>query len=446
VATGGEATSARVDVRRRDDLRDLVGLACEGHGRLDVLVSNAGIGPISPLDDLRVDEWEQMIDINLKGVLYGIAAAFPVFREQGFGHFVDVSSSAAHRIVPNQSVYAATKTASGRCRGGRSHRPPDGAELIPVTATPHDRSDEMSAANQRIERPGGSALLAGRPVARIGFGAMQLPGPGVWGPPRNRDTALAVLRRAVELGANHIDTAQFYGPDVANELIHAALHPYPEDLVLVSKVGAARGADGGWTPSQRPDQLRAGVEANLRSLAVEQLDVVNLRLHDAEDGEETAGHGVDLDSQLAEMVALRDEGKIRGIGISNVTPDQLRQALPAGIACVQNPYSVLDRSGEPVLDLCREHDVAWVPFFPLGSAFPGVPKVTEHPAVVAAATALGATPAQVGLAWLLAHDPHVLLIPGTSSLEHLAENMATANVHLDADTKTVLDGLAAPVS
>jgi pyridoxine 4-dehydrogenase len=142
------------------------------------------------------------------------------------------------------------------------------------------------------------------------------------------------------------------------------------------------------------------------------------------------------------MVALRDEGKISGIGMSNITVDQLRHALPAGIACVQNSYSLLDRSNEPMLDLCRQHDLSWVPFFPLGSAFPGIPKVTEHPAVVAAATALGATPAQVGLAWLLAHDPHILVIPGTSSLEHLSENISTARVHLDAETMAVLDGLA----
>jgi len=278
-------------------------------------------------------------------------------------------------------------------------------------------------------------------VSRIGFGAMQLPGPGVLGPPRDRDTALAVLRRAVELGVNHIDTAQFYGPDVANELIHAALHPYPEDLVLVSKVGAERDAQGNWNPAQRPEQLRAGVEANLRSLAVERVDVVNLRLLDAEHPQ-LGGDQVDLDSQLAEMVALRDEGKIGGIGMSNVTVEQLRQALPSGIACVQNPYSVLDRSGEAVFQLGQEHDVAWVPFFPLGSAFPGFPKVTEAPAVRAAADALGATPAQVGLSWLLAHGPRVLLIPGTSNLDHLAENMATAGVVLDDDTMAILDGLA----
>ena len=280
-------------------------------------------------------------------------------------------------------------------------------------------------------------MLAGRAVARIGFGAMQLPGPGVLGPPRDRAAALALLRRAVELGVNHIDTAQYYGPDVANELIHAALHPYPEDLVLVTKVGAARDRQGRWISAQRPHELRAGVEANLRSLEVERIDVVNLRL---------PGDGatrVDLDSQLAEMSALRAEGKIGGIGISSVSVGQLRHALPAGIACVQNAYNLLDRADEPLLDLCSENEIAWVPYFPLGSAFAGAAKVTEHPAVLAAAAAQGATPAQVCLAWLLGHDPHTLLIPGTSSLKHLTENVATADVRLDADTTAQLDGLAA---
>jgi aryl-alcohol dehydrogenase-like predicted oxidoreductase len=287
------------------------------------------------------------------------------------------------------------------------------------------------------KQPGGTAMLAGRTVARIGYGAMQLPGPGVLGPPHDRNAALSVLRRAVELGVNHIDTAQYYGPDVANELIHAALHPYPEGLVLVTKVGAERDRHGGWISAQRPHELRAGVEANLRSLEVERIDVVNLRL---------PGDGatrVDLDSQLAEMIALRAEGKIGGIGISSVSVGQLRQALPAGIACVQNAYNLLDRADEPLLDLCSENDIAWVPYFPLGSAFAGAAKVTEHPAVLAAAAALGATPAQVCLAWLLAHDPNILLIPGTSNLEHLEENVATNNVRLDASTMVVLDGLAA---
>jgi aryl-alcohol dehydrogenase-like predicted oxidoreductase len=280
-------------------------------------------------------------------------------------------------------------------------------------------------------------MLAGRPVARIGYGAMQLPGPGVLGPPRDRAAALALLRRAVELGVNHIDTAQYYGPDVANELIHAALHPYPEDLVLVTKVGAERDRQGRWISAQRPHELRAGVEANLRSLEVERIDVVNLRL--AGDG----APGVDLDSQLAEMIALRAEGKIGGIGISSVSVGQLRQALPAGIACVQNAYNLLDRADEPLLELCSKNDIAWVPYFPLGSAFAGAAKVTEHPAVLAAAAAQGATPAQVCLAWLLGHDPHILLIPGTTSLKHLNENVATADVRLDADAMAQLDRLAA---
>ncbi len=272
---------------------------------------------------------------------------------------------------------------------------------------------------------------------------MQLPGPGVLGPPRDRSVAVALLRRAVELGVNHIDTAQYYGPDVANELIHAALHPYPDDLVLVTKVGADRDRQGRWVSAQRPAELRAGVEANLRSLEVERLDVVNLRLLGAERGPGDAATRVDLDSQLAEMIALRAEGKIGGIGISSVSLVELRRAVPVGIACVQNAYSLLERADEPLLDLCREHDIAWVPYFPLGSAFARGSKVTEHPAVLAAAAAHGATPAQVGLAWLLAHDPHILLIPGTSSLEHLEENVASADVRLDDATIAALDVLAA---
>lgn len=285
----------------------------------------------------------------------------------------------------------------------------------------------------------GTSTLSGRTVNRIGFGAMQLPGAGVFGPPRDREAALTVLRRTVELGVNHIDTAQFYGPGVANELIHEALHPYPEDLVLVTKVGARRDAEGNWHPAQRPAQLRAGVEDNLRSLEIERIDVVNLRRMDEHGG---PGTDVDLDSQLAELATLRDEGKIGGIGLSNVELAQLRTALPIGVECVQNAYSLLDRTGEPVLDLCSENGVAWVPFFPLGSAFAQIPSVSEHPAVIAAATAAGATPAQVGLAWLLAHNENILLIPGTSNPAHLAENVAAGNVHLPADTLAELGELA----
>jgi len=269
-------------------------------------------------------------------------------------------------------------------------------------------------------------------VNRIGFGAMQLPGPGVMGPPRDHDEAVAILRRAVEWGVNHIDTAQFYGPDVANELIREALHPYPDDLVLVSKVGAFRDDRGGWLPGQRPEQLRSAVEDNLRSLGVERLGAVNLRLHE---GRAPGEDAVRLEDQLAEMVALRDEGKIAGVGISTATLDQVRQAVDqAGIVCVQNAFSLLDRSDADVLEFCAGHGIAYVPYFPLGSAFPGMPKVTEDAAVRAVAERLGATPAQVGLAWLLAHRENILLIPGTSRLSHLEQNLAVAGIHLsDAD-------------
>jgi aryl-alcohol dehydrogenase-like predicted oxidoreductase len=272
--------------------------------------------------------------------------------------------------------------------------------------------------------------LAGRPVRRVGFGAMQLPGPGVMGPPRDRDEAVGVLRRAVELGVNHIDTAQYYGPDVANDLIREALHPYPDDLVLVSKVGAVRDERGGWPPAQRPDQLRQGVEDNLRSLRVEQLGAVNLRLLTAAelpDGVEP----VPLEDQLAEMVKLREEGKIAGVGISNATADQVGTAVElAGIACVQNPFSLVDQHDAPVLDRCTAAGIAYVPFFPLGSAFPGLPKVPDDPAVQRVADRVGATAAQVGLAWLLARADNVLLIPGTSRLAHLEENLRVGDLRL----------------
>jgi pyridoxine 4-dehydrogenase len=288
-----------------------------------------------------------------------------------------------------------------------------------------------------------SGSLAGRTVRRVGFGAMQLPGPGVFGPPRDRDEALAVLRRAVELGVNHIDTAQYYGPDVSNALIHEALHPYPEDLLLVSKVGAVRDATGGWIPAQLPAEFRSGVEDNLRSLEVEQVGVVNLRR--LPDDELPAGtRPVPLEDQLAEMVALRDEGKIAGVGISNVTLDEVETAIAlAGVVCVQNPFSLLDRHDADGLERGRREGIAYVPFFPLGSAFPHLPKVTENDVVRAIAARIGATPAQVGLAWLLAHDESILLIPGTSSLEHLEENMAVGDLTLSAADVAELDAVTA---
>ena len=282
--------------------------------------------------------------------------------------------------------------------------------------------------------------LGPRAVHRMGFGAMQLPGPGVMGPPRDHDAAVAVLRRAVELGVDHIDTAQYYGPDVANELIREALHPYPEELALVSKVGAVRDAKGGWPPAQKPAELRAGVEDNLRTLGVEQLAAVNLRVMDQMRGYTPPP----FEDQLAEMVAMRDEGLIGGIGVSNVDADQLDTSIRlAGVVCVQNQYSLLDRSGEAVLQRCVREGIAFVPFFPLGSAFPGLPKVTEHPAVVDLADELGATPAQVGLAWLLHHAPTILLIPGTSSLEHLEENIAARSLPLTEEQVAALDAAAA---
>ena len=280
------------------------------------------------------------------------------------------------------------------------------------------------------------------PVHRIGFGAMQLPGRGVFGPPRDREEAIAVLRRAVELGVDHIDTAQYYGPEVSNELIREALHPYPENLVLVSKVGSFRDDQGGWLPAQRPEQLRSGVEDNLRTLRIDRLGAVNLRLMPGENV--PAGQQVALEDQLAEMVALRDEGKIAGIGISTASLDQVRQAIAqAGIVCVQNAFSLIDQKDAAVLDLCHDQGIAYVPYWPLGSAFPGMPKVTENAAVKAVAERLGVSPAQVGLAWLLAHRDNVLLIPGTSSLAHLNENMKIADITLsDDDVAELAKGLS----
>lgn len=275
-------------------------------------------------------------------------------------------------------------------------------------------------------------------VHRIGFGAMQLPGRGVMGPPRDHAEAVAVLRRAVELGVNHIDTAQYYGPDVSNELIREALHPYGDDLVLVSKVGAVRDARGGWVSAQRPEQLREGVEDNLRTLGIERLGAVNLRLLDHPSPD--PGQQVALEDQLAEMVALRDEGKIAGVGISTATRAEVEQAIAqADVVCVQNAFSLVDRSDADVLDLCHERGIAYVPYFPLGGAFPGTPKVTECEAVRAVAERLGATPAQVGLAWLLAHRENILLIPGTSRLEHLEQNLAVAELVLSPEDLVALD-------
>jgi aryl-alcohol dehydrogenase-like predicted oxidoreductase len=282
-------------------------------------------------------------------------------------------------------------------------------------------------------------------VGRVGFGAMQLPGPGVLGPPRDHDQALAVLRRAIELGINHIDTAQFYGPNVANELIREALHPYPDDLALVSKVGARRDETGAWMPAQEPDQLRASLEENLQTLDVDKLAAVNLRVHDPDAGpDKPAAVNRELfDHQLTTMIAARDEGLIGGIGLSSIAVEHLRIALDrTEIVCVQNAYNLVDRTSQPVLDTCLEHGIAFVPFFPLGSAFTPDNPVLGHPAVRREAAKLGRTPAQIALAWTLSVAPNVLLIPGTSSVAHLDENTAVADVELDDDFKRELDAAA----
>ena len=264
-------------------------------------------------------------------------------------------------------------------------------------------------------------------VNRIGFGAMQLAGPGVFGPPRDPENARAVLRRAVELGADHIDTAQYYGPDVVNDLIREALHPYPEGLRLVTKVGGRRDEQGAWLPALTPEELRAGVEDNLRSLRVERMDLVNLR--------QIEGADVPFADQLGALEELRQEGKLALIGLSNVGRPAVEEALElVDVAGVQNGYSLLDRSSEDVLELCAERGMTFVPFFPLGSAFTGGPaKLAGDPAIARVAAKHGATPTQVALAWLLHRDASILLIPGTSTLSHLEENMAAGDLALDAE-------------
>jgi pyridoxine 4-dehydrogenase len=265
-------------------------------------------------------------------------------------------------------------------------------------------------------------------VSAIGFGAMRLTGPGVFGPPKDRDAALAVLRDAVDSGVDHIDTAQFYGPDVVNELIREALHPYPENLILVSKVGARRDRHGGVLAAQEPAQLRRGIQENLRTLGIDALPVVNLRLIGGSEPDAF------FDDQLAAMIAARDDGLITAIGLSNITLAHLLRALKVtDVAGVQNEFHLANRAAEPVLAECSRRGIAFVPFASLGFGVPGPDAVLGRPGVVREAARLGVTPAQVALAWALAVSPNMLLIPGTSSRQHLRENLAASSVNLDAE-------------
>ena len=275
-------------------------------------------------------------------------------------------------------------------------------------------------------------------AAPVGYGAMALE--------RLIDDPAAghrVLRRALELGVDHIDTADFYGDGAVNDMIRRAV-PYREDVLVVTKIGAVHHPGGPipLRPAQKPEELRAAVEDNLRSLGRDRLDVVNLRRLDVGPGISAEGDQiVGLEDQLETMVALREEGLIGGFGLSAVGPDAVRKALPAGILCVQNAYSLVSREAEDVLELCISEGIAWVPFFPLGSGLPGAVRVTDQPEVRAAAARLGLSAAQIGLAWLLRHAPNTLLIPGTTNVDHLAENVASARVELDRTTMAELGGI-----
>jgi pyridoxine 4-dehydrogenase len=269
-----------------------------------------------------------------------------------------------------------------------------------------------------------TTFLGDKPINRIGFGAMQLAGPGVFGPPRDPSAARAVLRRAIELGVDHIDTSQYYGPDVVNDLIREALHPYPENLKLVTKVGARRDEVGRVLPAQRPDELREGVEANLRSLRVQRMDLVNLRLVGTKNAE-----GVALEEQLGALEDLRQEGKLDLIGLSNVDQMQVQRALElVDVAEIQNLYNIIDRRDDELITFAGAREIAFVPFFPLAG---GPAQLAAAAKIVQVADSHGATPAQIALAWLLARYERMLLIPGTSSVGHLEENVAAIRLELD---------------
>ncbi|NPT58835.1 aldo/keto reductase family oxidoreductase [Paraburkholderia elongata] len=277
--------------------------------------------------------------------------------------------------------------------------------------------------------------LAGRLVQRMGYGAMQLAGPGVFGPPKDRDAAIAVLRKAVTSGVNHIDTSDFYGPHITNQLIREALHPYPDDLVIVTKVGAVRGNDGSWLPALEPEDIERGVHDNLRNLGVDALDVVNMRIM----GSVHAPAEGSIEKQLAALAELQQRGLVRHIGLSNVTAAQVAEAQGiAEIVCVQNHYNLVHREDDALVDELAGKGIAYVPFFPLGGFTP-----IQSSALSTIAQTIGATPMQVALAWLLHRAPNILLIPGTSSLGHLRENMQAAHLSLTDEVRAELDTIGA---
>ncbi|EIL89926.1 aldo/keto reductase family oxidoreductase [Rhodanobacter sp. 115] len=279
----------------------------------------------------------------------------------------------------------------------------------------------------------GSYSLGDRRVTRMGYGAMQLAGPGVFGPPKDHATALAVLREAVASGVNHIDTSDFYGPHVTNQLIREALHPYADELVIVTKVGATRGADASWNAAQSPAELTKAVHDNLRNLGVDVLDVVNLRImgNIHEPSEES------IEERFTVLAKLQQQGLIRQLGLSNVTPTQVAEAQRiAKVACVQNHYNLAHRDDDALIDTLGQQGIAYVPFFPLGGFTP-----LQSGTLSAVAEKLGVTPMQVALAWLLARAPNIVLIPGTSSLGHLRENLAAAELVLADEVLAELDGI-----
>ena len=284
--------------------------------------------------------------------------------------------------------------------------------------------------------PGGSYRVADLDLSRAGYGAMQLAGPGVFGPPKDRDAAIAVLRTAVDLGINHIDTADFYGPQVTNELIREALAPYPGDLHIVTKVGARRDATGRWLHARTPAELRAQVHDNLRHLGLDVLDVVNMRTGGIEGPEPGS-----IAEQFGALAELRQQGLIRHLGLSTVTAAQLAEAQGiAPVVCVQNLYNIARRGDDALVDLTARQGIAYVPYFPLGGFTPLQSSVLQR-----AAGRIGATPMAVALAWLLQRSPNILLIPGTSSVAHLRENVASAALTLPADAVADLDAIGRAV-